>query len=212
MTARLSFFHIIFMAGLSLALLSPSCATAQEQADTMPPPGFTGVDILPAKSLSTEEREAIDPEAVTHPELRITSDKSEIIRLDHEAGTVVVGNPAHITVMAENTKTLVISPKAPGATYFTVLDATGNVLMQRHVIVGSPEKKYIRVRKSCAGMEKGDCKATQVYYCPDMCHEIIINEDSKDSKSKATLTEDGSGGTSDGSAQNTATEGVPGSE
>lgn len=177
----------------------------------MPPPGIIGVDILPAKSLSTEERESIDTDAVTHPELRITSDKSEIVRLDHEAGTVVVGNPAHITVMAENTRTLVISPKAPGATYFTVLDAVGNVLMQRHVIVGSPGKKYIRVRKSCAAMEKGDCKSTQVYYCPDMCHEIIINEDSKDSAGAAALTENGSE-TAGGGAENSATETAPETE
>ncbi|MBK7361953.1 MAG: hypothetical protein IPJ01_06550 [Micavibrio sp.] len=46
--------------------------------------------------------------------------------------------------------------------------------MQRHVIVASPKEKYVRIRKSCAS-SKG-CQPTQVYYCPDMCHEIILND------------------------------------
>jgi hypothetical protein len=153
----------------------------------MPPPG--SVDILPAKSLSTEELSSIDPEEPTHPELRLTPDKSAIVRLDAEAGTVVIGNPNHISILAENTKTLVIVPKMPGATYFTIMDATGNVIMQRHVIVASPKEKYVRVRRSCATAENENCQATQVYYCPDMCHEIVMTPDAKQQGDKITEAE-----------------------
>ena len=110
-----------------------------ETIETTPPPQTPpGVDILPAKSLSTDQLSSINPNAPTHPEVRLTPDKSEILKLDAEASTVIVGNPAHVSILVENTKTLVLVPKAEGATYFTVLDANGAVIMQRHVIVASP--------------------------------------------------------------------------
>jgi hypothetical protein len=129
------------------------------------------VDILPAKSLSGQPVELTADEA-THPPIKMTPDKSELIRLDAEAGTVIVGNPLHLSVVADSANTLVLVPRQPGATYVVVLDRKGNVLMQRHVIVASPKEKYVRIRKSCVNSEKGTCQATQVYYCPDMCHEI----------------------------------------
>ncbi len=160
-------------------------AASNEQ---VPPPGMSGVNILPAKSLSTDQLSVIDPEEPTHPELRLTPDKSEIVRLDAEAGTVIVGNPNHISVMADNTRTLIVVPKMPGATYFTVMDNKGNVIMQRHVIVASPKEKYVRIRKSCVTAEDPNCQTTQVYYCPDMCHEIITSTGGDESGSAAAAT------------------------
>jgi hypothetical protein len=145
----------------------------------MPPPGVLGsVNILPAHSLSTEELSAYDPESPTHPPVRVSPDKSEIIRLDADAGTVIIGNPAHVSILAENARTLVLVPKAPGATYFTVLGKNGDIVMQRHVFVAGAGEKYVRVRRSCATAEN-DCQATHVYYCPDTCHEILLNTEAE---------------------------------
>lgn len=140
-------------------------------AGTAAPPG---VDVLPAMSLSTNQLSAINPDNPTHPTLEITPDKSEIVRLDADAASVIVGNPATISVLAENSKTLVIVPKTPGATYLAVLDNQGNVIMQRHVIVAKPQGKYIRIRKTCSPGDRS-CQSTAVFYCPDMCHEINMN-------------------------------------
>lgn len=109
--------------------------------------------------------------ATTHPMLRLTPDKSELVRLDRNAISVVVGNPAHLSVLLDTPNTLVLVPRAAGATHFTVLDAAGEVVMQRHVVVASPKKNYVRVRRSCANGGEG-CRATSVYFCPDICHEI----------------------------------------
>ena len=130
-------------------------------------------DILPVKAAS-EVNIAIDEANPTHPPVTLTPDKSELIRLDRKASTVLVGAPAHLNILPEGPNTLVLIPRAPGATYFTVLDEENKVIMQRHVIVASPKEKYVRIRKSCAS-SKG-CQPTQVYYCPDMCHEIILND------------------------------------
>ncbi len=134
------------------------------------------IDILPAKSVQADDGYPVDINAPTHPALKITPDKSELVKLDANVSSVIVGNPNHISVLADNSRTLIVVARAPGATYFTALDEDGNVIMQRHVLVASPDpdKKYIRVRKPCNSKDK-TCKTTQVYYCPDMCHEILLN-------------------------------------
>lgn len=108
------------------------------------------------------------------PILRLTPDKSELVRLDGDAVSVVVGNPQHASVLVESPRLLVVVPKAPGATHFTVLNKDGGVIMQQNVIVSGPAKDYVRVRRgSCGEKSKaGECAKTDVYYCPDMCHGI----------------------------------------
>jgi hypothetical protein len=99
----------------------------------------------------------------------------------------MVGNPAQIAVMLDSPRLAVVIPRAPGATYFTVLDKDGNVIMQRHVIVASPKKNYVRVRRSCANAASGsDCQPTSVYFCPDMCHEVSTAAGGSDQGSSGT--------------------------
>lgn len=113
----------------------------------------------------------------THPILRITPDKSELLKLDRDAVSVVVGNPAHLSVLLDTPKVLVLIPRAPGATHFSVLDRNGNPIMQRHVIVASPKQDYVRIRRSCLNAAEGsNCAATSVYFCPDMCHEVNVTQ------------------------------------
>jgi hypothetical protein len=157
---------------LSALVLSVPAAPARAQ-DAPSQSSLAQTDIMPVKAAS-EVDIAIDETNPTHPPVKLTPDKSELIRLDRKASTVLVGAPAHLNILPEGPNTLVLIPRAPGATYFTVLDGENKVIMQRHVIVASPKEKYVRIRKSCA-TSKG-CQPTQVYYCPDMCHEIILND------------------------------------
>lgn len=114
----------------------------------------------------------------THPSIHMTPDKSLIVRLNQDAGSLIVGNPAHVSVLMDSPNLLVLVPKEPGATFFTVLDENGKVIMQRHVVVASPTDKYIRVRRSCANAEDA-CTQMSVYYCPGICHEIHVNPESE---------------------------------
>ena len=113
----------------------------------------------------------------THPALALSPDKSELIRLPGDAQSVVVGNPAHASVLLDGKRTLVVVPRSPGATHFTVLGAEGDVLMSRHLIVAGPKDHYIRIRRSCgaSGAETG-CRPTSVYFCPDICHEVASDD------------------------------------
>lgn len=165
------FFRIIFLAlPLTLFAFGAGAQDAVIAEDE--------IDILPAKSLEGTDMEmAADLNSPTHGEVRLTPDKSEIITLDGKASTIIVGNPTHLSIMADSAERLVLVPRTPGATYFSVLDKNGKVIMQRHVIVASPKEKYMRIRKSCAGSDADSCNPTQVYYCPDMCHQILTSEE-----------------------------------
>ena len=111
---------------------------------------------------------------VTHPIMRLTQDKSEMVKLKTKAASVIVGNPNHISVMLDTPDTLVVVPRAPGASHFSVMGEDGSVIMQRHVIVGAAKEQYVRIRRSCAAGAR-DCQPTSTYFCPDMCHEVKEN-------------------------------------
>ncbi len=107
----------------------------------------------------------------THPPLRLTPDKSEILLLDENVTRVIIGSDVHLNLMMDTPNRIIAVPREPGATHFTLLGEEGRVLMQRHVIVADPEQKYIRIREACPA---GNCEPLRMFYCPDMCHEIDI--------------------------------------
>lgn len=147
-----------------LALLS-SPAMAEE---TMPGQGET-MD-MPAVSQTVE----VENVKETHPILRLSQDKSEMIKLNKEAASVIVGNPNHISVLLDTPDTIIVVPRANGASHFSVIGKDGTVLMQRHVVVGAAKEQYVRIRRSCGANDRG-CQPTSVYFCPDMCHEVSGN-------------------------------------
>ncbi len=168
----------VFIFALALILLLMPKAFAQNTAST--------VDVLSASSISADSGIVIDEDAQTHPPLRLTPDKSKLLRLEADAATIIVGNPSHVSVLAESTKTLVLVPQLPGATHFTALDKGGNIIMQRHVIVAAPQEKYVRIRRSCAASEDKKCQEIQVYYCPDMCHKVAMTTETPKSDVNST--------------------------
>ena len=117
-----------------------------------------------------------DATASTHPVMRLSQDRSEMITLQEEAASIIVGNPAHLSVLLDTEKTIIVVPKAAGASHFSVLGKEGNVILQRQVIVGGPKNNYIRIRRSCAGSRNpGACQQTSTFFCPDTCHDVTEN-------------------------------------
>lgn len=117
----------------------------------------------------------LSPAEDTHPMMRLTPEKSEIINLETDVKSLIVGNPMHLNIVMDNTRRLVLIPRTPGATHFTVLDDTGKIIMQRHVIVSGPNEKFVRIRRSCAMAQGGNCEDTSMYYCPGgMCHPVAV--------------------------------------
>ena len=168
------------LAAIQTAQVMPPAVTGLPQPEPIPPaqnkPVFAPpADLMPQPAM-TEEPKILDlppiPVEPTHPMLRLTMDKSEILNLDVPAKSVIVGSDTHLGVFIDAPQRLVLVPRIPGATYFTVMGENGEVIMQRHAVVATPKEKYVRVRRSCA-LSEGACNTIQTYYCPDMCHEIV---------------------------------------
>lgn len=165
MTRKLAAFLALTLA--ITALLMSFSAKAQ----TAERPGNNG--LIPSVSAKSAVLPSEDEGQETHPAMKMTPDKSELVRLSREAGSVIVGNQDHVGVVLDTPRLAVVIPRTPGATYFTILDKDGNVIMQRHVLVAAPKKNYVRVRRSCGNVPQGTtCQPTSVYFCPDMCHEV----------------------------------------
>jgi len=103
--------------------------------------------------------------------LRLTPDKNKLVRLNQDAASVIVNNPVHAEVLLDSPRLLIIMPRKPGTTSFTVLNALGETILQKNIIVTSVQSKYVRIRRICA---RGDdtCVPAAYYYCPDGCYEV----------------------------------------
>lgn len=117
-------------------------------------------------------------ETSEYPLVHVTPDKLEILRVEKDVVSVMVGNPAHLSVLLDTPRTLVLVPKEPGTTYFQALDANGEPVLERHVVVVGPQKDYVRVRRACA-LGDDSCEAYSVFFCPDTCHEIHVSQEQK---------------------------------
>lgn len=135
---------------------------------------LSDLDLVPKV---TDTNQMMVQEKISHPLIRLTPDKLQLVELDKEAVSVFVGNPDHLNVLLDTPKTLVLVPRQPGSTYFQVLDAEGNTIYARHAIVASPEKNYVRIRKSCALGGDTACEEYKVFFCPDMCHEVNVAQE-----------------------------------
>jgi hypothetical protein len=103
--------------------------------------------------------------------LRLTPNKNKIIRLDQDAASVVVNNPDHASVMLDSPRLIIIMPRLPGTTSFTVLNSAGETILQKDVIVTNVQPQYVRVRRVCASGDTS-CTPAAYYYCPDGCYEV----------------------------------------
>lgn len=169
----------LLLMSIAAVLLFAPYAGAQTAANA------GAIDVIPAAS-ADEGGPRAENVLETHPALKLTPDKSAIVALDADAGTVILGNPAHLNILVDSARRLIAVPKAPGASYFTVLDKDGAVIMQRHVLVAAPKEKYVRVRKTCYGdSAKAGCVPTQTYYCPDICHEVATGYEQRQASGNA---------------------------
>ena len=168
-----------YKAQLAAAAAAAKPVAVQQETTTETPPTVPLKNIDAVDESDLQDLEPLPPIAEDSAEiepLRISLDKPEIIRLDRDAVNVIVGSNENLRVVPDTNRNLVLIAKKPGSTYFRALDMDGKVIMQRHVIIGSPNKNYIRIRRACANGVAG-CKQYSVYYCPDMCHEVNVVQD-----------------------------------
>lgn len=106
--------------------------------------------------------------------IRLTPDSTRIVNLDQDAASVIVTNPAHARVLLDTPRMLIVMPRTPGTTPLTVLNAKGETILQKTIIVTATAKpQYVRIRRMCGQAGSGsDCVPTSYFYCPDGCYEV----------------------------------------
>lgn len=140
-------------------------ADGVEQMSRLLKAGDSTTNTAPAQKAATPKG---DPLAI-----RLTPDRTKILRLRENAASVIVANPAHASVTLDSPRLLILMPRQPGTTSFTVLNAAGKVLLERNIIVSGAQPQYVRVRRVC-GSDSGSsgCQSSNYYYCPDGCFEV----------------------------------------
>jgi Flp pilus assembly secretin CpaC len=81
----------------------------------------------------------------------VVFNQAKIIKLSQAADTVVVGNPEIADALVKDSKTIVITGKYFGSTNFVVLDAKGDVIVDRQISVSRSTADTVNVyRQSSA--------------------------------------------------------------
>jgi hypothetical protein len=115
---------------------------------------------------------------VTAPEtglpLRVKPGKPQVEYLTTDAARAVVDDkPAVLNVIMQGTRSFVLLPRSKsGAAHITIYDHAGKPLLARYVVINEPEKKYVRLRKTCTSGTS--CATTHVYFCPNLCYQTTI--------------------------------------
>ena len=113
----------------------------------------------------------ISAEMIKDGTLRLTPDEHKLIRLNQDAASVIVNNPVHAEVLLDSPRLLIVMPRQPGTTLFTVLNALGETVLQKIIIVTNVKSKHVRIRRICS-RDDPSCVPTAYYYCPDGCYEV----------------------------------------
>jgi hypothetical protein len=78
-------------------------------------------------------------------DIEVLIDQATMLRLERSAAEIVVGNPSIADVAVQSGKVLVLTGKSFGETNLIVLDAQGEVIINRRVVVEEPSGGYVTV-------------------------------------------------------------------
>ena len=78
-------------------------------------------------------------------DLEVLIDQTTMLRLERPAADIVIGNPSIADVSVQTGTVLVLTGKSFGETNLIVLDAQGQVIVNRRVVVAEPLGGYVTV-------------------------------------------------------------------
>lgn len=103
--------------------------------------------------------------------INMVADRPLVLKLDQDVANILIGNDLFLNIFPDSRRTLILMPVQPGATYFRAIDADGNTIVEKRVIVAAKKQNYVRVKQAC-GEDDELCSFQSIYYCPDMCHIV----------------------------------------
>jgi len=101
--------------------------------------------------------------------IEVLMDQATMLRLERPAAEIVVGNPSIADISIQNAEVLVLTGKSFGETNLIVLDAKGEVIINRRVVVEEPRGGYVTVYH-------GSSRST--LHCTPNCETPLVIGDS----------------------------------
>ena len=128
------------------------------------------------------------PVMAASQDVTVLIDQATLVRLERPAAELVVGNPSIADVAVQSGKVLVITGKSFGETNLIVMDASGNVVVDRRLVVQEPDIGYVTFYK---GSERF------TLHCAPNCETPLVIGDSpkyfeglaKEIKSKQSISQ-----------------------
>lgn len=103
--------------------------------------------------------------------IMVTLDQAKVIRIDHEADTVIIGNPSIADAVLYDRKTLVITGKSFGSTNLLILDDKGELVVDEFLRVEPASSSMVTVHRQTNSF---------TYSCTPTCRAAIAPGDNAD--------------------------------
>ena len=96
--------------------------------------------------------------------ISVNVDQAKLFKLPNRVATIVVGNPLIADVALQNGGIIVVTGKGYGATNFIALDRSGEVLVDRTIVVEGPTDRLVTVYR---GVDR------ETYSCMPLCQRRV---------------------------------------
>lgn len=108
---------------------------------------------------------SVQPGLAEGRDIKVLIDQAMMLRLERPAAEIVVGNPSIADVSVQSGKALVLTGKSFGETNLIVIDAGGEVLVNRRVVVAQPRSGYVTVYRGTA---------RETFHCSPYCETPLM--------------------------------------
>jgi hypothetical protein len=106
-----------------------------------------------------------------HSEMRVNFDQTSVVRLDRDAKTVLVGNPAIADAQMIDPKTVYVLGRMFGQTNIIALDSTGSEVLNTRVTVGISNNAVVTLYRGAQGQ--------RTLACSPRCERTLTQGDSE---------------------------------
>ncbi|MCF6321126.1 MAG: pilus assembly protein N-terminal domain-containing protein [Rhizobiaceae bacterium] len=113
---------------------------------------------------------AAEDQSATDDTIVVTVDRAKIFRVARPARTVIIGNPSIADATVEDERTLVLTGKSFGITNIIILDAAGDPIVDRTIVVRSHEANTVRIYRQ---------SSRETYACAPVCEPTLTIGDNQ---------------------------------
>jgi Flp pilus assembly secretin CpaC len=114
---------------------------------------------------------ADEPTHISQNDMRVDFDQTQVVRLDREAKTVLVGNPAIADAQMVDPKTVYVLGRMFGQTNIVALDANGTEVLNTRVTVGVSNASVVTLYRGAQGQ--------RTLACSPRCERTLTQGDSE---------------------------------